>query len=81
MVDCTENKPCIPCYCDQGVCQAKKNEFLRELTELSYKYDLILDVNASSGLMFISERNKDYLHCEGYREVISGCGEIEWCDA
>lgn len=60
---------------------SNKDDFLKELTELSYKYDLVISVNADNGMMFIHDRDKDYLHCEGYREVISGSNHIEWCDA
>lgn len=59
---------------------SKTDEFLRELTELSCKHDLVIAVNIENGMMFLHERDKDYMHCEGYREVINGSGFIEWCD-
>ena len=58
-----------------------KNDFLRELTELSYKYDLVIAVDINNNMMFLHERDKGYANCEGYREVINGSGFIEWCDA
>lgn len=60
---------------------SKQDEFLKELTELSYKYDLVISVNSENGIMFLHERDKDFKCCEGYREVINGSSHIEWCDA
>lgn len=64
-----------------GATMINKDEFLKELTELSYRHNLVISVSAENGLMFIHERDEDYIACEGYREVIKGSGFIEWCDA
>ena len=81
MPNCNDERACSNCYSGQGLCVSGKQEFLKELTELSYKHDLVISVDADNGLMFVHNRDKDYLHCEGYREVISGSDYIEWCDA
>lgn len=80
MSNCEDCKPCVNCYSDQGLCIDKVKLFLKELTELTLKHDLIISVDANSGLMFLHEQDKEYMYCEGYREVIKGSGRIEWCD-
>jgi len=80
MSSCEDCKPCVSCCSGQGLCADKVGLFLKELTELTLKYDLIISVDTNSGLMFLHEKDRSYMHCEGYREVINGSGRIEWCD-
>lgn len=71
---------CVNCYSNQGPCDGLK-DFLKELTELTYKHKIALCVTQESGdsiaAIPLSEADPDG-HGSSYFEVINGSGFIQF---
>ncbi|ENU07746.1 hypothetical protein [Acinetobacter calcoaceticus] len=77
---CSDERPCINCFADQGTCEALQ-AFLIELTELTYKYKIALCMTETSGdciaAIPLSDADPDG-HGPSYIEVIKGSGFIQF---
>lgn len=77
---CSEERPCIPCYTDNGLCEDKLNSFLKEATELSYKYGLKFYAPLNHDSIGVCKLHEDDLRggVKGYSEVVTGSGLVEF---
>lgn len=76
---CSEERPCIPCYTANGLCNDKLNEFLKESTQLAYKYGLKFYRPIDADVLGVCELyEEDIRHGSGYVEVINGSGFVEF---
>lgn len=76
---CTEERPCTPCYANDGTCEVNE-AFMKELTDLSYKYGVTVGVTQESGdtIALFPMLEEDKRLGASYTEVITGSGFIEF---
>lgn len=76
--DLEGQRACSNCYADQGSCEGLQ-EFLNELTALSYKHKITLCVTKESGdcIAAIPMSEEDVRLGPSYIEVIKGSGFIQ----
>lgn len=76
---CTEERLCTPCYANDGTCEVNE-AFMKELTDLSYKYGVTVGVTQESGdtIALFPMLEEDKRLGASYTEVITGSGFIEF---
>lgn len=76
---CSNERPCVNCFADKGICEVKIQEFLKEMTEVSYKHGLKFIYPLNADTLAVTELHEDDLrHGAGYVEVINGSGFVEF---
>lgn len=78
--NCSTERPCTPCYTDEGICEEKLQAFLTEMTEVSYKHGLKFVYPMDAETLAVTELHEDDLRGGGmgYQEVIKGSGFVEF---
>lgn len=62
MTSCSDERPCTPCYTDQGICDQRKQDFLDGLNDLSKSTGLHIFVDQGTNEICFGENPKDCLY-------------------